>query len=298
MCNTQDHFFSQICLLYVAAALSEMRWMLASWDVDVAVITCSEGTAAPFMWERLGRQAMRIFFIAHPGQIDDLCCGRNPLSVYNVAFALHCSDPVTPKGNWFLPLCCPLVSVSSLIVFLILSSFFPSFLFSLCFSLHTHKDFYYSLHFSLSFHSFILLPSSLPPALMLCLLLLLLCTISQSHQLVFTPRFIRDLLPVSSFPAITLYSYFFFHFPTICLLTRSSPFSLFLLFFPNFPSISYFITLPSVCASSAKCYPLLLFSICLYVSGCPSSYSLVEKCFIFPQNPHTLTTPRVPRYNQ
>lgn len=210
--------------------------VLASWDVDFAVITCSEGTAALFMWERIGRQATMIFFIAHPGQIDDLCCGRNPLSVYNVAFALHCSDSCDPppKGNWVLPLCCPLVSVSSLIVFLILSSFFPSFLFSHRFSLHTRKVFYYSLHFSLSFHSFIFMPPSLPPTLMLCLLLLLLCTISQSHQLVFTPWFIRDLLPVSSFPAITLYSYFFFHFPTICLLTRSSLFCLFWLFFPTF----------------------------------------------------------------
>lgn len=40
-----------------------------------------------------------IFFIAHPGQSDDLYCGYSPPRVHNIAFALHCPDLVTPKGN-------------------------------------------------------------------------------------------------------------------------------------------------------------------------------------------------------
>ncbi len=131
------------------------------------------------MWTPNGRKAMRIFFIAHPGQIDCLCCGHSLLSVYNVAFALHCPDPATPKGNWFLPLRCPFTSPSSLVVFpfsLIPSSFFPiSFcsFFSLHFlpftrvhtHIHTHQCLYDSalsssffvLHF---IRSFALLPPS------------------------------------------------------------------------------------------------------------------------------------------
>lgn len=41
----------------------------------------------------------RIFFIAHPGQNDDLYCSYELSVGYNIAFALHCPDLVTPKGN-------------------------------------------------------------------------------------------------------------------------------------------------------------------------------------------------------
>lgn len=165
------------------------------------------------MRERLGREAMWIFFIAHPGQIDELCCGHSPLSVYNVAFALHCPDPATPKGNWFLPLHCPFVSLSSLIVFLFLlipsslSHLLSSSHVSLCIFFCTHiRTIVFMnapcLHLSSFFISFALLPPSLPLALLSWLLLLLLYTVSRSPQLVFALRFIRDLLPVSTLLAV------------------------------------------------------------------------------------------------
>lgn len=180
----------------------EIHRMPTLWDIDSTVRTCSESTATPFMWEKLGTETMRIFFIAHPGQIDGLCCGRSLLSVYNVAFALHCPDPATPKGNWFLPLCCPFTSLSSLSLFSYPPSshphfsffshlllLFPPFLLSLT---HTPMSSWFCCpHLSSSFISFALLPSSLPPALLSCLLVLLPYTVSQSPQLVFAPRFVH-----------------------------------------------------------------------------------------------------------
>lgn len=55
---------------------------------------------------------------------------------------------------------------------------------------------------------------------------------------------------------------------SICLMTRSSPFSLRVCLSPHlFFKISYFLPLLSVCTSTAKCYPFLLFSVCLCVLG-------------------------------
>lgn len=114
--------FCQLHLLEQGEMSHQKGWykilgMPTLWDVDSAACACSESTVTPFMWETLWRETMRIFFIAHPGQIDGLCCGHSLLSVYNVAFALHCPDPATPKENWFLPLRCPFTSPSSLVVF-------------------------------------------------------------------------------------------------------------------------------------------------------------------------------------
>lgn len=227
---------------------------------------------------------MRIFFIAHPGQIDGLCCGRSLLSVYNVAFALHCPDPATPRGNWFLPLRCPFTSLSSLVVFpfsLIPSSFFPfslppspSALSSLCTFFHTHTNVFtilLRLHLSSSFISFALLPSSLPLALLSGLLVLLLHTVSQSLQPVFlpthsAPSFIfRHCHSVLYFPLSPVFT------PSICIITPSSPFQSSLPVCLSLSSpISYFLPLLSclrLCRQVLSLPPLLRLSLC--IGSCP-----------------------------
>lgn len=110
-------------------------------------------TATPFMWQTLDGEAMEIFFTAHSGQIDGLCCGCGLLSVYNVAFALHCPNPVTPRGKRLLLLHCPFTSLSSLIIvpshvwfpFWLLSF---AFLFYFCFVLKVfQRHVYFSFFF-------------------------------------------------------------------------------------------------------------------------------------------------------
>lgn len=65
----------------------EMVGMPTLWDISCAARTCSESTAAPFMWEVPRKEEMRIFSGAHLGQIDGLCCNQSLRSVYNVLFA-------------------------------------------------------------------------------------------------------------------------------------------------------------------------------------------------------------------
>lgn len=130
----------------------EILWMPTLWDISSAACTCSESTAAPFMWETLGKEEMRIFFGAHPGQIDGLCCNHRLLSVYNVLFALQCPYSTTLKGTWFLPLCCPFMSFSSFV-------FFPIFSYSIfvfCFSLIFSYPFALSSHTSFCTHTHII----------------------------------------------------------------------------------------------------------------------------------------------
>lgn len=155
----------------------EIFWMPTLWGVDSAARI--RAVSQQQLHSR-GKsfEVMRIFFIAYPGQIDGLCCGHSLLSVYNIAFALHCSDPVTPKGNWFLPLRCPFTSLSSLVFLfsLIPYLFFPfshhhppspAALSSLCtffFFTHTHTHngiFMILLCLRPSFHSLFCPPPSL-----------------------------------------------------------------------------------------------------------------------------------------
>lgn len=132
-----------------------------------------------------------------------------------------------------------------------------------------------SPHLSSSFISFALLLPSLPPALLSCLLVLLPYTVSQSPQLVFAPRFVRTRSAPSFISSrLSLRTHFFplpplfprspVFTPSICLITRSSPLSLFslfvfpsrLLFLTSYPS-SLFVPPPPMC------YPFLLSSVCL-----------------------------------
>lgn len=266
----------------------EILWMPTLWDVDSAARTCSESTAT------LGKEAMRIFFIAHPGQIDGLCCGHSLLSVYNVAFALHCPDPATPKGNWFLPLRCPFTSLSSLVfsfslVFpfpLIFSPLWPSPLLCpsalscLCtfFFFRTHKCLYDSglsssssvLHF---IRSFALVPPSGALVMPACFI--------ASYSISKPPASLRFSIPPHTICSqfhlspLSLCAHFFpFPFRLSCVYTLHLSNHLIVSFQSFFAvclslssSTSYFLPLLSVCASTAKCYPFLLFSVCLCVLG-------------------------------
>lgn len=157
------------------------------------------------MWETLGREATRIFFTAHPGQIDGLCCGRSALSIYNVAFALHCPDLATPQGE--LISAAPLPPLYLLLLFSPLSFFFLFFPSpSAVSSLHTcipHTTVFMillCLHLSLSFISLALLHPLLPLALLSCLLVLLPYTVSQSPSFTFHPPLTSaSRSPASSF---------------------------------------------------------------------------------------------------
>lgn len=225
-----------------------------------------------------------VYFSLHiQGKLITCVVAHRSPSVYNVAFALHCPDPVTPKGNWFLPLCCPFTSLSSLIVFLFLlipSSLFhslPSHLFSRSFA-HTDQRNQTSAfpippdhHPSLFFISFAPLPSSLPLAPLSCLFVLLLCAVSLSpnRSLLLDPSMIRPKFHL--FPSVALYSSFslpsLVFTPSICLIIQWFSFCLCALFvltstsFSCPPSSALFVSLtPSV-------IPSLLFSVCLCVLG-------------------------------
>lgn len=173
------------------------------------------------MWERSRTGGTRIFFIAHPGQNDDLYCGHSPLRVHNIAFALHCPDLVTPKGNWFLPLCCSFVYLLSLdLSFLLISDSFvqlfpPFHLPYRHFLVHASGK-----HLSFSPQSFLLLVflliyfsclSLLPLALSLGLHLL--CSVSKPPAIAFALQVIHNLsliwsgAALHSFPVWTLHLY-------------------------------------------------------------------------------------------
>lgn len=244
---------------------------------DFVVCTCGESTLFPFMWGKaLREEAVTVFsFIAHPGQIDDLCWGRSPQSVYNVAFALQWPDPATPKGNWFLPLCCPFASLSPLIVFLFplipASPFFQHARINktnVCPALLT-------LHLPSSFISF---APHTPSLWLSCHACMFYCFIHfspkpPSHSLPLDSSMVcsRFYLPLqllcALFPLPLLLPLFPYR-SMFCPITLSSPSSLSLApLVPTSRLISYFPPLLSVCASAAKCYPFLLFSVCLCVLG-------------------------------
>lgn len=140
-------------------------------DIDSVACACNESTVTSFMWIMLEKEAMRIFFIAHLGQIDGLCYGHSLLSVYNVAFALHCPDPATTPSPRELISAAPLPfhisifshcfslspSLHTNFFFFLSSSLQPpcpsiSFcsLFSLHFLSHTHTNVFYHSALSLS----------------------------------------------------------------------------------------------------------------------------------------------------
>lgn len=119
---------------------------------------------------------------------------------------------------------------------------------------------------------------TIPLALLSCLHVLLLHTLfPKAPQPLFAIGLIHGMLPVLSptaaalcpFPTPTSPTLSLPLFaPAFCPITPSSPSSLSpASLVPTSRLISYFPPLLSVCASVAKCYPFLLFSVCLCVLG-------------------------------
>lgn len=261
-------------------------------DAVRSAFTCARLLAALLVWEILGREAMRILFTAHPGQIDGLCCGHRLLSVYNVAFALHWPDPATPRGNWFLSLCCPFTSLS----FSFFSSipfvwyFFCSILSSppLAFCLYLPISLWFGT-FSISFYicPFSLACCSLWLSCQGCLFYCVLQYLQASGKSLPVDSSPHDF-PVSSssfFATVALHLVFFFHFPpsmspvftpSVCHITRSFPLSLLSLFV----FLSFFQPILSVCAFTASEIPSSsLPSVSVYWILSPA-YSMVDKWII------------------
>lgn len=254
------------------------------------------------MWEMLGMEAMSHFSLHIQGKlITCVVAHHSPLSVYNVAFALHCPDPVTPKGIDF----CRSAALSRLYLpslfscsfsfrphFSILSSppislFSPSFMHTNQYNQTNGFLILPDHHPSLSFISFAPLPSSFPSALLSCLFVLLLHA-SSPRPLLRDPSTMRPKFHL--FPSVTLHSSFslssLVFTPSICLITQWFSFSLCALFvltstsFSCPPSALFVSPPPSVIPSSSS--PSV--SVYWVLS---STHSLVDKWFIFPRNPHS-----------
>lgn len=227
----------------------------------------------------------KLFFIAHPGQNDNLYCSYSPPRVHNIAFALHCPDLVTPKGNWFLPLCCPFLCLLPLVLSFIpfcFRLFFPTFLsFYLpvwLFLVHTWKTtaLTFFLCFSVpSFHEFYF--SCLSPCCWLFLSCLhVLYSITKPPAIAFALWFIHNLHPNLDFACCCCSTLFFLYTPSICQIAPAFSFGLYchclswllFLWISYFPPLRplFMPSLPTVLPSSSSLSSLFIGIVSLTIS--------------------------------
>lgn len=253
--NTQNNNLMRCsrCFLY-------MQWVIIHFT---CVGKCSEGRQSGYF--SLHIQGKLTAPVLQP---------HSPLSVYDVAFALHCPDPATPKGNWFLPLCCPFTSLSSSLVsspILVSSHLFSPSAHSSPFHTHTPmSSSFFVLHFARSFAPLTPRGSLVMPACFIALYSIskppasLLSSLLFPHTICFQLHPSSTVTPFSLFPPCSLSSVYTLHLFNHLIVSFQSLFTVCL---SLSSSISYYLPSLYVCASAAKCYPFLLFSVCLCVSG-------------------------------